>query len=74
MYIIRIFGKFKKKIPTGKYEKKTHRDQTNVSWLRIGGTNFGGGEFYEFLENSKKHQWGKAKIRRKASFIVTKRM
>ena len=49
----------------GKDEKKSsskfHRNQTNVSRFKIGGTNFlgpvhggKGGEFFEFLENSKK--------------------
>ena len=46
--------------------KKTHSKilsyQTNASWLKIRGTNFGGpvhggerNEFFDFLENSKKH-------------------
>ena len=61
----------------GQEEKKTHSkflcDQTNVSWSKTGGTNFGspvnvGGD--EFLENCKKHQWGRTRRRRIASFIV----
>ena len=51
------FLKISKKTPIGKKEKKTHSifqcDQTNVSWFKIGGINFGspvhGGVGVKFL-------------------------
>ena len=59
-----------------KTQSKFHRDKTNVSWFKIGGTIFWGpvqggrrGEFVQFLENQKIHQWGRTK-RSTASFIV----
>ena len=54
--------KTKKKTPMGKDQKKTHStfhcEHTNLSWFKIGGTNFRspvyGERWAEFLENSKK--------------------
>ena len=55
------------KITYGKDKEKTthsmcHRVHTNVSWFKIGGTNFWGtvqrgkrSELFEFIENSRKH-------------------
>ena len=64
-----IFGNFEKAL-VQKDEKKTHSifhcDQTNISWFKIEGTNFGSpvhGEDQKWL-------WGRTRIRCIASFIV----
>ena len=51
-----------------KMHSKFHRDQTNVSRFKFGGTNYWGqvhgrreGEFFEFLENFKMNLWGKTR-------------